>query len=154
MQPKSLLFKIITKKYCEWEYTYTVLKLRLKQVISESNIKWQHKKAKATRYSARYLKNVCILPENSVEDLRSRRECCWSYIVSVFENMPKNLVVQGKVQLEHISHIVKVHVEATSLVETTKLAGPLWTIPQEPWYPCKGSSYPNQLQGKANPCKF
>ena len=34
-----------------------------------------------------------------------------SYIVSVYENTLKNLVVQGKVQLEHISHIVKVGVK-------------------------------------------
>ena len=39
--------------------------------------------------------------------------------------MPKNLVVQGKVQLEHISHIVKVHVEATSLAEYN----PWWKKP-------------------------
>ena len=37
-----------------------------------------------------------------------RGECCQRYIVSVFENTPKNLVVQGRVQLEHSSHIVKV----------------------------------------------
>ena len=29
----------------------------------------------------------------------------------VYENTPKNLVVQGKVQLEHSSHIVKVGVK-------------------------------------------
>ena len=37
----------------------------------------------------------------------------WSYVVSAFENTTKNLVVQGRVQLEHSSHIVKVGVEAT-----------------------------------------
>ena len=42
----------------------------------------------------------------------SRRQHCGSYIVSVFENIPKNLLVQGRVQLEHISHI-KIGVEAT-----------------------------------------
>ena len=44
----------------------------------------------------------------------SRREHCGSYIVSVFENIPKNLLVQGRVQLEHISHI-KIGVEATNI---------------------------------------
>ena len=42
----------------------------------------------------------------------SRREHCGSYIVSVFENIPQNLVVHGRVQLENISHI-KIGVEAT-----------------------------------------
>ena len=53
------------------------------------------------------------MPKNSTEDLRSRREHCWSYVVSVFENIPKNLVVQGRVQLEHSIHIVQVGIEAT-----------------------------------------
>ena len=70
------------------------------------------KKAKAARYSTRDLKNLSILPENSAEGFMSRREHCGSYIVSVFENISQNLVVQGRVQLEHISHI-KIGVEAT-----------------------------------------
>ena len=53
------------------------------------------------------------------------------------------LVIQGKVQLEHSSHIVNVGVEATCwhvkprhiLKETTKSAGPFGTMPQEPWRP-------------------
>ena len=55
------------------------LKLRVKQVIYESNIKWQNKNAKVARYSARDHKNLCILPENSAEDLGSKRECCWDW---------------------------------------------------------------------------
>ena len=55
---------------------------------------------KATRYSARDLKNVSIMLETLAEDLGSRRECCWYYVVSAFENIPKNLVVQGRVQLQ------------------------------------------------------
>ena len=74
---------------------------------------WQHKKVKATRYSARDLKNLSILPENSTEGLGSRKECCWHYVVSIFENTQTYLVVQRRVQLEHSSHIVKVGVEAT-----------------------------------------
>ena len=70
------------------------------------------KKAKAARYSTRDLKNLSILPENSAEGFMSRREHCGSYIISVFENIPQNLVVQGRVQLENISHI-KIGVEAT-----------------------------------------
>ena len=65
---------------------------------------------KATRHSAGDLKNVSILPKTLAEDLGSRRECCWYYVVSSFENIPKNLVVQGRVQLEHSSHMVKVSI--------------------------------------------
>ena len=68
--------------------------LRVKHVIYESNILRQHKKAKATRYSARNLKNLCISTENLAEGLRSTRERCWSYVVSVFKNTTKNLVAQ------------------------------------------------------------
>ena len=48
----------------------------------------------------------------------SRREHCGSYIVSAFENIPQNLLVQGRVQLEHISHI-KIGVEATYIKIST-----------------------------------
>ena len=85
----------------------------LKQIIFESYI-YRQKKAKALKYFARDLKNLCILRENSAVDLGSRREHCWSYVLSAFENTAKNLVVQGRVQLEHsCQHIVKVGVEAT-----------------------------------------
>ena len=54
-------------------------------------------------------------------------------------------MVQGKVQLEHNSHIVNVGVDATCehfksrhvLKETTEPAGPFGTIPQEPCHPGK-----------------
>ena len=80
------------------------------------------------------------MPENSAEGFGSRREPCWSYIVSVLDNTPKNLVVTGKVQLEHISHIVKVGVKVTCWLfsprhiskKTTELVGPSVTMPQEP----------------------
>ena len=81
-----------------------MLNLRVKQVIYESKIWWQYEKAKAARYSAKDLKNLCILPENSAEGLGCRREHCWSYIVSAFENKTTNLVVEGRVQLEDSSH--------------------------------------------------
>ena len=56
-------------------------------------------------------------------------------------------MVQRRVQLECSSLIVKVGVEATCLhfnpwhiwKETTKLAGPFGTMPQEPWHPSKGT---------------
>ena len=51
-----------------------MLKLRVKQVIYESMVKWQHKNDKAKRKLARNLKNLCILPKNSAKDLGSRRE--------------------------------------------------------------------------------
>ena len=76
--------------------------------IYNNNIKGQ-----TPRYSARDLKNLHILLEHLAEGLRSREEQCWSYVVSAFENATKNLVVQGRVQLEDNSHIVKVGVEAT-----------------------------------------
>ena len=64
------------------------------------------KKAKGARYSTSDLKNLHMLPENSAKGLESRGDCCWSYIAPVFENTPKNLVVQGRLQLEHSYHIV------------------------------------------------
>ena len=97
-------------------------------------------------HSSRDLKNLHILPENSAEGFMSRRKHCESYIVSVFENIPQNLLVQGRVQLEHISHI-KIGVQATYfktsfspwriLKETTKLAVPFGTLSQETWLPRK-----------------
>ena len=86
-------------------------------------------KAKAARYSATDLKNLCILPENSIGGLGSRRDCCWSYI-PVFEDSPKkliskfifsiflklmqlHLVVKGRVQLQHSSYTVKVNIKTT-----------------------------------------
>ena len=70
--------------------------------------------------------------------------------LSTYENTPKSyhisplivaatLVVQGRAQLEHSSHIVKVLVKATCyhfkpwciLKEMTKPAGPFGTMPQE-----------------------
>ena len=69
------------------------------------------------------LQNLGILPENSAEGLGSRREHCWCYVVSVFQNTSKNLVVQGRVQLVHISHIFKVGVETTCYT----------SIPDEYW---------------------
>ena len=50
-----------------------MLMLRVKQVTYEKKVYRQDKKAKAKRKSARDLKNLCILPENSSKDLRSRR---------------------------------------------------------------------------------
>ena len=71
--------------------------------IYNNNIKGQ-----TPRYSARDLKNLRILLENLAEGLGSKKEHCCSYVVSAFENTNKNLVVQGRVQLEHSSDIVKV----------------------------------------------
>ena len=72
------------------------------------------------------------------------------YTQKVATSLPKKLpelylVVQGKVQLEHNSHIVNVGVDATCehfksrhiLKETTEPAGPFGTIPQEPCHPGK-----------------
>ena len=67
------------KSCCEWKCTYTVLKLRVKQVPYESKIA----KAKAERKSARSLKNLRILSKNSAEGLGSRRERCWGYVSSM-----------------------------------------------------------------------
>ena len=112
------------------------------------------KKPKPLRYSARDPKNLRILLENPAEGVGSRRECCWCYVVSVFENTPKNLVVQGRTQLNHSSQIVMVGVEATCLhfnpwrilKETTEPAGPFETMPQEPWHPGKGAKPDHVIQ--------
>ena len=56
------------------------------------------------------LKILSILPETLAESLGSRRECSWHYVVSDFENTPKNLVDQGRIMLEHSSHTVKVSI--------------------------------------------
>ena len=68
---------------------------------------------KGQSHSARDLESLHILLGNSAEHPRSRREHWWSYIVSVFENTPKNWVVQGRAQLEHSSHKIMVGVKAT-----------------------------------------
>ena len=112
------------------------------------------KRPKPLRYSARDLKNLCILLENSAEGLGSRRECCWRYVISVFEYTPKHLVVHGRKQLQHSSHIVKVGVKAACLhfnpwrilKETTEPAGPFGTMPQEPWHPWKGTKLDRVIQ--------
>ena len=103
---------------------------------------------KVARYSTRDLKNLWILPENSAKCLGSRRECCCGYI-SIYENSPKKLqhlpslspevcrsfflMAQGRMQLEHSSHVVKVGGKITCqdfkswhiLKETTEPADPL-----------------------------
>ena len=53
---------------------YTVFKLTVTHVIYGSNIQEQHKKTKATRHSARDLKKLLTLLENSAEGLRSKRD--------------------------------------------------------------------------------
>ena len=81
--------------------------------------------------------------ENSAEGLGSRRERCWCYVVSIFDNTPTNLVVQRRAHLGHSVHIVKVGGEATCLdfnpghilKEMTEPAGPFGTMPQEPLHP-------------------
>ena len=73
--------------------------------------------------SAKDLENLCILPENSAEGLRSRRERRMGYI-SIYENTPKSYWIfplkvaatyfcGSRIHLEHSTHIVKVGVEAT-----------------------------------------
>ena len=56
------------------------------------------------------LKIYAFCQKNWAEGLRLRRVHYWSYVVSIFEKTPKNLVAQGRGQLEHNSHIVKVGV--------------------------------------------
>ena len=52
--------------------------------------------AKDSRYSEKDLNNLRVLPENLAEGLGSRRPRCWSYIVFIIENKPKNLVVNQR----------------------------------------------------------
>ena len=62
--------------------------------------------------------------ENSPEGIGCWREHCWGY-VSIYENTPEKLPhlppksVQGRAQLEHTNHIVKVGVEATCYTSNT-----------------------------------
>ena len=83
-----------------------------------------------------------LAQERALLELRSI--CLWEYTL--------NLVVQGRVQLEHSSHTVKVGVEATHfnpwriLKATAELAGPFGTMPQEPWYPEKGAKPDRVIQ--------
>ena len=83
-----------------------------------------------------------------------RREHCWSYVVSAFENTTKNLVDQGRVQLEHSSQIVKV---VSRLHANTSIPDIYWReqlngrahlelLPQEPWYPGKGAKTDRIIQ--------
>ena len=55
---------------------------------------------------------------------------------SVFENTPKKLVVQGRMQLEQVGvEATCLHFNPWSILkETTKPAGPFRTMPQEPWH--------------------
>ena len=51
------------------------------------------------------------MPEDSADGFGFRRGCCWGYLF-VYENAPEklsqlDLMVQGRAQLEHSSHIVK-----------------------------------------------
>ena len=93
-----------------------MLKLKVKQVIYEyicakeiDNIK----SSKPQDNQLRILKKLSILSENSAEGIRSRRQRCWGYVVSVFENTSTNVVVQRRAKLEHSSYMVKAGVEAT-----------------------------------------
>ena len=52
--------------------------------------RYNDNRARAKRKSARDLKNLVILQENSAEGLRPRREHCWDY-VSIYENTPEKL---------------------------------------------------------------
>ena len=91
-----------------------------------------HAKSQADNIWVKNIKNLCILLENSAVGLGSSRKRCWSYIVSAFENTPKNLVLQEIMSFEHSNCIVKVSVKATCyhftswriLKETTKPVGP------------------------------
>ena len=79
------------------------------------------------------------------------------------EKLPQlYLVVQGRAQLEHSSHIVKVLVKATCyhfkpwciLKEMTKPAGPFGTMPQESWHPGRVLNWlalSNSTAGKCTP---
>ena len=96
-----------------------MLKLRVKQVTYESIIYTKRPKPKENQLwilgiSARKFMHFA---GNSAECVRSRAESCWGY-GSIYKNTPKKLlqlylVVQGSMQMEHSSHIVKVGVKAT-----------------------------------------
>ena len=86
--------------------------------------------------------HISSVVENSAEGLGYRREHCWRYIVSVFENTLKNLVTKRRAQLECSIHNFQVVVEATCLYfnpwrilnETTEPPDLFGIIPKEPWH--------------------
>ena len=85
--------------------------------IYNDNTKWPKPKENQLGILGISSREFTHFAGNSAEGLGSRRESSWGY-VSIFENTPKKLqqlylVVQGRAQLEHSSHIVKVGVEAT-----------------------------------------
>ena len=124
----------------------TVLKLSVKQVIYQSryNDNIKRPKPQDTQLGILKIYTSCRKIQKRVSGPGQRY---WRYVVYIFENTPKNLVVQGRAQLEHSSHIVKVGVEATCfhfnprriLNETTEPAGLFGTIPQKSWHPGKST---------------
>ena len=97
---------------------HSVKALRVKQAnIKVKNIMATHKKAQVKRKSARDLKNLSILLKNSTDGLESRSEHRWGYVSMRIHSkcgrifpLKVGLVVQGRIQLEHSSHIVMVGV--------------------------------------------
>ena len=89
-----------------------MLKLSVKQVIYQSryNDNIKRPKPQDTQLGILKIYTSCRKIQKRVSGPGQRY---WRYVVYIFENTPKNLVVQGRAQLEHSSHIVKVGVEAT-----------------------------------------
>ena len=108
-----------TKNWCEWKYTYTMLKLRVKQVTWVRD-KMIRQKAKENWPGMLKIYTFCWKIHQRVS---GSGECYWGYVSMRIHSkscciFPKKfpqlyLVVQGRAQLEHSSHIVKVCVEAT-----------------------------------------
>ena len=67
------ILKSLVYNYLTYQNHGTVEIFNYKKVTYEKKIYRQHKKAKAKGKSARDHKNLCILPENSADDVGSRR---------------------------------------------------------------------------------
>ena len=130
-----------------------MLKLRVKQVIYQSRYNDNIKRPRPQDAQLEILRIYasCRKIQKRVSGPGVR---CWRYVVHVFENTPKSLVVQGRAQLEHSSHIVKVGVEVTCfhfnpwriLNETTEPGGLFGTVPQKSWHPGKSAKLDDVIQ--------
>ena len=121
--PKSLLFKTKNTEKCEWKHTYTVLKQRVKQVHMSQRYNDNTKRPKLQDTQLGILK-IYAFRRKIQQRLSGPGKSTTG--VTVYENTPEKLphlppkkflqiylVVQGRAQLEHNSHIVKVGVKAT-----------------------------------------
>ena len=139
-----------TNSYCERKYTYTVLKLRVKQKYvsqrynsTQKILKSQLEIIKSTSFARKFSRGHRVLEKA----LLGSHLCLWEYTQKVSPTLVSGTI--GRTHLEHSSHMVKVDVEAICkhfkpwriLKETNEPRGPFKTMSQEPWRPGKGVNW-------------